>query len=61
MTAEHPVDRAIQEGGVAPARREAYRRAYDADPEGTAHLLASLPPAVPLGSVGGAEPEYSRP
>ena len=56
----HPVDQAILEGRVPPAKRAAYVRLYDSDPAGTRALLASLPPAVPLAPLGGSTPEGSE-
>ena len=48
------VDAAISAGKVTPARREHFVALMDADPEGTAELLDSLPAelAVPTAEIG---------
>lgn len=49
------IDGAIRAGKFAPARRGVYERLWDADPKGTADLLASLAKgAVPLEDIGSA-------
>lgn len=47
------IEKAIAAGKFAPARRGVYERLWDADPVGTADLLASLAKgAVPLADIG---------
>jgi hypothetical protein len=59
---ERTVDTAIAAGKFAPSRREHWLRIYEADPEGTAQVLAGLTPgAVPvsdLGVPGGDDPTW---
>jgi hypothetical protein len=46
---------AVVEGRFPPSRAEHYERLYDADPEGTQQLVASLAPGlVPVDERGGA-------
>jgi hypothetical protein len=47
-----PVNAAVQEGKIPPARAEHYRRLMKADPKGTREVLAALAPVLPLGEVG---------
>jgi Mu-like prophage I protein len=53
----HPVDEAMLEGKITPAQRPGYIKMWQADPEGTAKLLASMPQVVPLKARGGSAPE----
>lgn len=50
---ERAVDDAIKAGKFAPSRRDHWLRVYEADPEGTAQLLAGLTPGqVPVDDFG---------
>lgn len=50
---ERMVDDAIRAGKFAPSRREHWLRVAEADPEGTAQLLAGLTPgSVPISDLG---------
>lgn len=46
------ISRAVHEGKIAPGRAAHYRRLMESDPEGTAALLASLVPVLPVREVG---------
>jgi hypothetical protein len=52
-TRDHTVNAAVQSGRIAPSQREHFAALYDADPTGTADLLAKLEPGlVPLAEKG---------
>jgi hypothetical protein len=56
---DHAIEEAIKAGKTLPARRDHWKQAWAADPEGTRQALASLPAGlVPLEDVGepGGEP-----
>jgi len=49
------IAKAIATGRTTPARRDHWRTAWDADPEGTAQVLAALQPGlIPLDEIGNA-------
>jgi hypothetical protein len=53
---------AVTEGRFPPSRSEHYQRLYDADPEGTQQLVASLAPGlVPVDERGGAPAPEATP
>ncbi len=50
---DNAIDAAVKAGKFPPARRAHYERAWDADPEGTRELIASLAPGlVPVTAMG---------
>lgn len=54
---------AVTDGRITPARRDHWARAYDADPEGTRELLASLEPGLVVNTVEsghGGQPEIAE-
>ena len=56
---DRALDDAVKAGKFPPARREHYAKAWDADPDGTKQLLASLADGlVPMADIGepGGEP-----
>jgi len=54
MPDEDPVDVAVRAGKIPPARAKHYRTLMAHDPEGTAEVLASLAPVLPVGELGSA-------
>lgn len=52
-TRDTAIDKAIAEGKFTPARREHYEKSWDADPDGTRELIASLAAGlVPVTAMG---------
>jgi hypothetical protein len=59
---EAVLDEAVRAGKFSPARKEHYRRLYDADPVGTEQVLALLASSLPVGELGHAGPlDTARP
>ena len=52
--ADDPIDAAVREGKITPARAKHYRTLMEHDPEGTAEVLARLAPVLPVGELGSA-------